>query len=155
MRKKKVTLEQVTTQINENGEVIQETIIQTNVCINSEPNFIKLYLNTILATNDLNMVLTPLLLEILNICTYANNTDGQIFHFTKYEKEKIAKKLNTTENYLKQQILKLQKAGIVKNIARGVYAVNPFYFGKGEWKDIKNAQINFDFVDNTMTIKHE
>jgi butyrate kinase len=95
------------------------------------------------------------MMEILNICTYANNKDGQIFHFTKYEKDFIAQKLNTTENYLKQQIIKLQKGGIVKRISHGVYAVNPFLFGKGEWKDIKKAQMTFDFAKKRIEVEFE
>ena len=49
-------------------------------------------------------------------------------------------------------LTQLVKADIFRKIEgrRGVYRVNPFIIGKGEWKDIKELRANFDFQNGTF-----
>jgi len=132
---------------HETGEVLKEETA-THIRISSEPNYIKLYINTLLAFKDLPKTLNPILLEFLTYMTYADigsKRGGQIIMTNSYMKKNIAENLNLTLDSINKGLFKLEKAKIFKRIDLGTYQVNPHLFGKGEWKDIKAIRATFDF----------
>lgn len=147
MEKKNITYESIERNIDtETGEVKELKTIQT-VKVDKEPDFIKLYLNTVCVFKGLSQSATPVLFEFCKYMTYANNADGQIIMINSYIKEKISEELNLSVKRINQVLTSIIKSGIFKRIEnkRGIYIVNPYIIGKGEWKDIKELRANFNF----------
>lgn len=129
------------------GEVIEEQETK-QIKKSVEPNYIKLYLTTLLAFKDLPKTLNPILLEFLNHMSYANNNDkdgGQKIYTNASMKKDIADKLGMKVNTLDKALGTFVSSGLFKRVGTGTYQVNPFMFGKGEWKDISAIRAIFDF----------
>lgn len=145
----KVTYKAITTTVNhDTGEVTREEET-THLKISNEPNYIKLYINTLLAFKELPKTLNPLLLELLSCMGYADpslKNGGQLIVLNSYVKKQMAEKLNTKINTIEKSITSLTKAKLLRRIGTGTYQVNPNLFGKGEWKDIKAIRATFDFA---------
>lgn len=146
--KDKITYMAQTTTVNvDTGEVkkYEET---THIKVSSEPNYIKLYIKTLLLFKDLPHTLNPILIEFLNYMSYANieeNHGGQLIYVNIDMKNNIAKKLKLSLDSINKCLFKLEKAKIFKRVGKGTYQVNPNMFGKGEWKDIKAIRATFDY----------
>lgn len=152
----KITYKENTITVNhETGEVTKEQNT-THIRMANEPNYIKLYINTLLAFKDLPKTLNPILFEFLGYMTYADPTGeegGQIIIANAYMKKTIAGKLNLTLDSVNKGLYKLEKSKIFKRIGTGTYQVNPYMFGKGEWKDIKAIQATFNFNNGEVAAK--
>lgn len=137
---------------NEQGDIKKETLTQT-VVVESEPSYVKLYLNTLLAFKDLPKQMSPVLLEILNHMTFANSDaehGGQLIILNSFAKKNIAKRLGIKVNTIDHALSKLSKSGVLKRLALGTYQANPHMFGRGEWLDIKSIRATFDFNERTV-----
>lgn len=121
------------------GELTLEHTI-TKRKVGSEPNFIKLYLQDILYLNDLPKTSNGVLYLLLKKMNYENKVE-----ITAGGKREMAKMLNIQENTVKQTIYNFQKKNILKKVDTGLYLLNPFYFGKGEWKDIQKIRLELDY----------
>lgn len=156
VKKDKITHQEIVNTVNhETGEVTNQEKI-THVTIETEPNYVKLYINTLLAFKELPSTMNALLVELLSYMTYANgeaDSGGQLIIISGYVKQQIAAKLNFKLNTVEHNITRLIKSGILKRLGSSTYQVNPYMFGKGEWKDIKAIQATFNF--NTGEIKAE
>ena len=151
--KDKIKILQETKTIDENGQVIN-TSTSSVMVLGKEPNYVKVYLDTVLTFKDVSKSLNPILFEFLKYMSYANikdNTGGQIIFVNKIMKEVVANSTNVTIKRVEQAITQFVKAGIFKRVGMGTYQVNPNIFGKGDWKDIKKIRATFDF--NTGEIK--
>lgn len=138
---RKVYEEHVVTQ---EGEVVSSrTIYNTN----TEPPYVKLYIDCVLTVKGLQKGLNPILIGFLEHMSYAGTElyGGQIIFVNKALKECIANKLKVGIKRIDQAITQFVKANIFKRVAVGTYQVNPNIIGKGEWKDIKKIKANFDF----------
>jgi hypothetical protein len=148
MSKDKVTYMHKKEIINyETGEITQEENL-IHIKNSQEPNYIKLYIDCLLCLKELSKTFNPILLEFLKHMSYASTSDnigGQIIYVNSLMKKNIAKRLNITVKRIEQGITQFVKSNIFKRIGTGTYQVNPDFFGKGEWKDIKNIKANFDF----------
>jgi len=131
----------------ETGEVIESKITKLTK-LTKEPDYIKLYINAVLAICDLSQSINPVLFELLKHMTYANDCDGgQIIYLNSALRKKICETIGISSNRLSHILTKVVKSNILKRIDRGTFAVNPDMFGKGEWKDIlkvKEIYINFE-----------
>ena len=47
------------------------------------------------------------------------------------------------------------KNNVLKRVARGTYQINPWLFGKGEWRDIKGLRATFDFTAGEITTERK
>lgn len=129
------------------GEVKEEQTI-TQIKKGVEPNYIKLYINTLLAFKDLPSTLNPLLIEFLKYMSYADVTEedgGQVIYVNIDMKKRIATKLKITLESVNKGLQRLTNNGVFKRIGTGTYQVNPHMFGKGEWKDISAIRATFNF----------
>lgn len=106
----------------------------------SEPNFIKIYLDNILYLTDMPNNLSSLMFELLKVLTYADRGHRIILNAT--IKKEIASRLKISEQSLRNQIHTLKKGKILyQNPSEiGVYYVNPYLFGKGDWEDISKIR---------------
>lgn len=140
---KKVFEEHVITQ---EGEVVQsKTVYKTQ----TEPEYVKLYIDCILTVKGLRKGLNPIFLAFLPYMSYADingQGGGQVIFVNKAMKDIIAKSLNLGIDSINKALSEFTKAGIFKRLTVGTYQVNPNIVGKGEWKDIKNIRATFDFA---------
>lgn len=129
------------------GEIVEEQEI-THIKKSMEPNYIKLYLNTLLAFKELPKTLNPILMEFLKYMSYADTNEehgGQIIYTNSVMKNSIAKKIGVKINTLEKALGTFVLSGLFKRIGLGTYQVNPYIFGKGDWKNISAIRANFDF----------
>jgi len=139
---KKVFEEHIITQ---EGEVVSsKTVYKTQ----TEPEYVKLYIDCVLTVKGLRKGLNPIFLAFLPYMSYADingQGGGQVIFVNKAMKDIIAKKLNLGIDSINKALSEFTKAGIFKRLTVGTYQVNPNIVGKGEWKDIKNIRATFDF----------
>ena len=131
--------------ITENGELVSsKTVYKTQ----TEPEYVKLYIDCILTVKGLRKGLNPIFLAFLPYMSYADIGDqggGQVIFVNKAMKDIIAKKLNLGIDSINKALSEFTKVGMFKRLTVGTYQVNPNIVGKGEWKDIKNIRATFDF----------
>jgi hypothetical protein len=136
----------------ETGEIIYT---KTNIQFDKEPDFVKLYLDCLgVFTNNtgLNNSLNDMLLAVLKHMTYASQE--QIVILNNYIKDAICKETNKSMKRLNQAITIWVKEKVLIRVGRGVYKVNPYIFGRGDWRDISKLRATFNFADGTVeTVK--
>lgn len=144
--------------ITSSGEIVTSKTVYN---LKTEPEYVKLYIDCVLAVNGLRKGLNPIFLAFLPYMSYAdaNSEDGgQVLCINKYIKNNIAKKLNIGLESINKAISEFTKAGLFKRLAVGTYQINPNIVGRGEWKDIKNIRATFDFASKEIVadiIKNE
>lgn len=144
--------------ITNSGEIVSS---KTLYSVKTEPEYVKLYIDCVLAVNGLRKGLNPIFLAFLPYMSYAdaNSEDGgQVLFINKAMKNIIAKKLNIGLESINKAISEFTKAGLFKRLAVGMYQINPNIVGRGEWKDIKNIRATFDFASKEIVadiIKNE
>ena len=149
---KKIIFQQSKTVIDENGELKDFELI-TDAIISREPDYVKLYLSTVLALKNLPITHNQLLNEILLRMSYADVDEGQIVYILPVDRDNIAKKIKQKPDTIKKAIIDFARAGILKKIANGKYQVNPHLFGKGDWKDIRRIRATFLFESPDIETK--
>lgn len=145
--KEKLYVREVTDIRNEDGEVISHSRTETSQ-FESEPPYVKVYLQDIARLNGLNPSEQKLVNELVFNMGYNN-----IVPSYKPVKEMIASKIGVSYNTVNEAIKSLYKKGVLIRKARGMYIMDPALFGRGSWKDIKNIRMTIDYhEDGTKTI---
>lgn len=152
-KKEKIVYEKVSQIIDTiSGEILEQ---QTEIVKTSqkEPDFIKLYLDTMLTFKKIKGISVDIIIAFSRYITYANNEDKQMqIILTKAVKEEIANELKIKMNMIDKYIKKCVDAGIFfKTKYRATYTVNPFLIAKGEWKNIKSLRAEFNFNDGSWS----
>jgi hypothetical protein len=133
------------------GEIINEITVVNGNTYTSEPAFVKLYLQDILYLNSLPLGLMNIMLSILRRMDY-NNRIGLF----KAVKSDIAKENNLSVSSVNKYITILSDSKlIIRDVLyseRGFYYVNPAYFGKGHWQDIKRLRLQIEYRDNCRVL---
>jgi len=140
------------------GEVVEVNSYK-KTRVQSEPEFAKMYLQDIMYLTNLPIkegtttARLALLFELVNKMEYKTNEIG----ISTGERRKIAAKLNLQDSTIKKYILDFEKAKILIKEDIGLYTLNPFFFGKGEWKDIYELRTNikYDFKNLERTFQIE
>ena len=148
----KRVLRENTTVDTQTGEVLKR---ETTVQFSKEPGFVKLYfdcLGVYIKNDGLSASLNDMLLEVLHRASYAQ--DGQIVHLGAYDKEQIYKATHKSMRRLEQAITTWVKNRVLIRVARGIYQVNPFIFGRGDWRDIANLRATF-FSEGSVTVTRD
>jgi hypothetical protein len=151
--KDKIAFESTKTTINEHGEVTREER-NTVTRVSSEPPFVKVYFNTVLAFRELPKGLQPLISELLCRISYADPNaqyGGQLIYLNPFLKQELADKLGVKINTIEHQLTKLVESNMFRRVGIGTYQANPEYFGRGDWHDIKSIRAMFDFNTGTVT----
>lgn len=118
---------------NQTGE-ITEQYESTTFTQEREPNYVKLYLDHLVTIANLQGWTSKILYELIGSTSYAN--EGQLVVVNSGLKKIIAEKLNMKTQSVTNAINSLKKENILIQRERGVFVLNPQFFGKGEWKDI-------------------
>lgn len=153
MTKKNKILYEETEVDNDTGEVIKR---RTTLQFTKEPAYVKLYfdcLGVAIRNEGLNESLNDMLLEVLKLGNYAD--EDQTVTLTSYQKKKICEKTGKSLRRLEQAITIWVKNKILIRVSRGTYQINPWIFGKGEWRDISKLRANFDFSAGNVTVERE
>ncbi len=132
------------------GEILHD-VKYSVTAVNNEEDYIKVYryLNTVFAFKGIEKKLIPTLMEICNYMSFADK--GQQVILIKSIKEQISEALGIGLPEVNKHITALKKADVLRPMARGVYAVNPFIVGRGKWSDIKELRAQFDYNSGLMT----
>ena len=132
------------------GEITSQEFIHR---YGAEPAYVKLYLDCLCDLKGLSKSLNPILIELLKHMSYAGKDEefgGQLIYLNSVLKRNICKVVKRSMIRLDQALGDFCKAQILKRVARGTYQVNPYLFGKGDWKDIKNIRATIDFGARTI-----
>lgn len=146
MQNKKTYREVTTMQMDENKNIVALTDVKESFIEREEPDFIKLYLDHVLVQANTKIDLSPLLMEILKMANYADDRRGGMYVIlNKYAKQLISKATEFSMQMIDRNVSQLVSSKILIRIARGTYMINPYYFGKGHWTDIKKIRATIDF----------
>lgn len=144
-----------TTHVNhETGEVTASTT--TRRYRNDEPSYIKLYLGDITYLHNVPKGAEIVLHELLKYVTYGTQEITILSH----QKQQIASSTGLSIRTVDNRIQDLANKGIIERVSRGIYKLNPYLFGKGDWKTIDqlrtqniHLQIVYDAETNTRVIR--
>lgn len=150
--KKIITNFQLKETINyETGEITEEEI-QKTLGVKKEPDFVKIYLNTLCVFKGLSQSVTPVLFEFCKYMTWAEN--GQILRVDKFIKEEVSNATNLKIDRINKILKSIVDSGIFIKIEgyRGIYKVNPYFIAKGDWNNIKSLRGEFEFTNGEFKI---
>lgn len=137
----------------ESGEIVREIREHTGY-VGKEPDYIKIYTDCMLVFNNMDVALSPFIVAFCRHMTYANAGNPN-FRCTVRTDELVRKDVaeccGVSDARVKQAIKALVDAEVFIPMQingkkkRGIYFVNPWVVGKGEWKDIKQLRGQFEF----------
>ena len=122
---------------------------------NSEPPYVKMYLDDICA-----LVSVPnSLRNVLVLCLRKLDYEGYITLSTRYRKQMCAE-LGIKDPTLRNKLYGLSKKGFIFSVGGGEFKANPNLFARGEWKNIIEQRKAFEMIikyspdgDKTITTK--
>ena len=131
-----------------NGEIkITKEKTKSRTVHETEPHFVKLYINDICKLNDIPKLGNAVLNELLPLMNYQNE-----IVLNAGVKRRIVESLNTSRASLDNSLTKLVKSDILRRVDTGIFKLNPFLFGKGSWGDIKNIRVEWNYGKEGRTI---
>lgn len=134
------------------GEIISQE--ETTVLrIPKEPDYIKLYLDTILYLSDLPGKHSKVLNALLKRVPFANSSEGgMVIALNGFVKKQIAAELQLKNvRSLDNSITEMVKGEILFRLGSGTYLLNPHLFGRGNWSDIQQLRLTVDFSADGKT----
>lgn len=145
----KVTMSNTRSITDENGAITYQEEDKT-INWGKEPNYVKIYLDTILYLSDLPKGLNSILYALLKRMSYGNQ-----LVINAALKRQIANEIDLSPSSINNAITKFVKGELLERVDTGLYRVNPHLFGKGEWKDIAKIRLEVTFDANGKTIMSE
>lgn len=151
MGKKKIHTQSIEniTYDGETGEV-QRVHTQKVGAFEKERPFVKMYLDDLGDLIGLDPAVKSVLLELVKNMGYNNAVPAY-----KPIKEMIAKNIGVSLSTVNNGIQKLSDKGILIRKARGLYVVDPNYFGRGSWTDISKIKLTIEYKDGKKSISTE
>ena len=139
--------------IDENGEIVSAQIETTSFCKTStEPNFVKVYYETMLAFNEIEGIPVAFVLCISSMMPWVDDEEPLRITMNRYARERIERECGVKSAQVSRYIKQSVEAGLLfKTDCRGVYEVNPFMIARGSWDKIKDLQCKFDFKGGKWT----
>lgn len=101
-----------------------------------EPDYIKIYTRMWCDFNQIPLVYQDLFLQLAVRMSYCNSTNlkhSQLVNTGRPWSDDIMAALGWKQRMYQKGLKKLCDFGAIKQVARGVYQINPSYAGKGEW----------------------
>ena len=137
------------------GEIvssIQKTITKTS----AEPDFIKVYYETMMAFNQIHNVPVQFVLSLSKFLEWSNDGNPQYVTINKRIKEVMMTDCEVSLAQLDRYIKKSVNNGLLfRTQYRGVYEVNPFMIAKGKWESIRKLRAEYDFKNGSWQRKVE
>ena len=149
MTKKKLTQSSIQEIYSEDDGRILNQVKTATFTVDSEPSFIKLYIEDIGRLNGITTSQNKVLLEFIRHMGYNN-----VIPTYKPIKEMIAKNLDISLHTVNQAVKEFSKKGLFIPYVRGMYIADPNLFAKGKWSDIKNLRLVIEYgPDGTKKLK--
>jgi hypothetical protein len=124
---------------NLSGEILHErSNIYSIEKLPSEPEYIKLYVNEIGRIHGLKAGHRDILLYVASMVAY----DGSVVLNVR-RKAQIAFTLKIATKSIDNALSEFVKTGLLIRLGRSDFELNPFLFGKGDWKSIRERQESF------------
>ncbi len=124
-------------------EITKTSEKQTEV-YSTEPDYIKLYLHDLMYLSDLPERYAKVLFALLPQASWAK--DGMRVTVTAGSKRLMCKDLGfKSTQTISNALSDMTKANILHRIETGVYALNPMFFGRGDWRDIQALRLKVDY----------
>lgn len=143
---KKVTFEKQIVDIS-TGEAIKT---YSEAVLPKEPDYVKLYLESITKLNDVQGWTDPILHELLRLMNYRNE-----IILNAAVKKRMASEIKISTRTIDNALSMLVKKNIIFREDTGLYKGNPFLFGKGEWRDIRELRMTVVFDKGGQNISTE
>lgn len=122
---------------------IQKTVAKTS----PEPDFIKVYYETMMAFNQIHDIPISFVLSLSKFIGWTNKGRPLTVTLNKMNKEIMCSDCEISLPQINRYIKKAVDNGLLfRTKYRGVYEVNPFMIAKGKWDNIKQLRTSFDFV---------
>jgi len=137
-RNKSIVYSSTQTNVNHETGVVTETTHNNVIRMPPEPAFVKLYIEDLGRLLDMPPGPTNLIYELARRMDY----EGMIT-LNKAIKNRMAEHIGIKESSLRNYLTALVKADVVRIVDRGLYELNPHYFAKGDWSDIRKRRENF------------
>lgn len=99
-----------------------------------EPPYVKVYLGSLDSLRTLPLYCWPVLLWLLQKAPYA--TQNPYFEIGSPTRAYIAEETGVKISSVNHAVADLVKYGAILRVRRGLYQLNPQFFGRGEWKEI-------------------
>ena len=138
--KRKYLTKEITTLDKDTGELVQresEHMYHSPI----EPSFIKMYIEKLGSISRLSPGVIKCFIAIISRTSYDN-----IVYLLKDDKEFIYRVFDIKEDLLTKAITALTKGKFMIRLSGGKYLINPDYFAKGSWVDIKRVRIQYDIT---------
>lgn len=133
------------------GEVLsctQKTVSKAS----AEPEFIKVYYETMMAFHQIHDVPTSFVLSLSKFLEWTNDGSPQCATINKRVKEIMCEDCDVSLPQINRYIKKAVDNGLLfRTEYRGVFEVNPFMIAKGKWESIKKLRTNFDYIGGKWT----
>ena len=129
------------------GEIMSKTQEAINK-ISKEPDFIKVYYETMLAFNQINGVPISFVLSLSKFLEWTNEGKPMCVTINRRVKDILQEDCDVKSAQISRYIAISVESGLLfRTKYRGVYEVNPFMIAKGKWNSIRELQCQFDFID--------
>ena len=115
-----------------------------------EPDFVKLYLESVTKLNDVQGWTDPILYELLKLMNYRNE-----IVLNAAIKKRISAEIGISTRTIDNALSMLVKKDIIFREDTGLYKGNPYLFGKGEWRDIRELRMTVVFNPKGQSISTE
>ena len=146
---KKVTVyEKTNTDTNvETGQIMHEATEKVTKAKNREPDFIKVYYETVLAFNEVNNIPISFVLSLSRFVEWTNEGKPMMITINKRVKDLLEEDCKVKSAQITRYIKMSVDAGLmIRTKYRGVYELNPFFIAKGRWDSIQKLQCKYDFI---------
>lgn len=128
------------------GEILSRStdkLVKSSV----EPDFIKVYYQTMLAFNEIHDIPVSFVLSLSKFVEWSNDGAPLVVTLNKRNKEIMQKDCSVSLPQLARYITRSVNNGLLfRTKYRGVFEVNPFMIAKGKWDSIKQLRTSFDFI---------
>ena len=129
------------------GEIMSKTQESINR-ISKEPDFIKVYYETMLAFNQIHGVPISFVLSLSKFLEWTNEGKPMCVTINRRVKDILQEDCEVKSAQISRYITISVESGLLfRTKYRGVYEVNPFMIAKGKWISIRELQCKFNFVN--------
>jgi hypothetical protein len=130
------------------GEVLSSKKSSSTFSVDSEPPYIKLYLDCIASLHGLTSTSNDVLKCLLENMTYQNEVI-----LNSVIKNRMAERLGISTRQIDNNLTQLKKADIIRVVGRGVFMFNPEIFARGKWPETKEARTKYKAIKMTAYIE--
>ncbi len=125
------------TVVDQDGQILRHEVERVfKAKKDTEPAYVKLYLENITKVTDLKRGSIDVLIKLIELVEY--NTNKVVL--TPTHRKIIAKSLSIEMGSLSNSLTDLKKSGILQDVDKGIFLLNPNILAKGEWSKIKHIR---------------